>query len=108
MRRGICVVVVVLSLFTQGCGRDIDKMRIQGTWVGTRGGKLSFYSDGTCELNGRQGKYVVLDNNRLKVTTKGMLWGENDEYVNYSFVDSRLRIKAKILGFEVSDDFTSQ
>ncbi|WP_020476513.1 hypothetical protein [Zavarzinella formosa] len=111
MRHALAGCVFVLLIGLQGCGLQsaLDSFRIQGTWVGSKGGKLVFYSDGSCEINSRQGKYEVMAGNRLKITTKGMLWGENEEVVTYSILStSSIQINAKILGFEVSDTFQRQ
>jgi hypothetical protein len=111
MRSILAGLILVSLVGFPGCGalEAVDGFRIQGTWVGTNGGKLIFYSDNTCDISGRAGKYQVLAENRLKITTKGLLWGENEEIVTYKINSSTsIKLNAKILGFDVSDTFTKQ
>ena len=102
----IGVAIFFVFFYRGGCS-VIDKQYIRGTWLRPDGSKaMSFYGDGTCELYfplaTQRAKYQVLDDQRLKVTTPGLMWGESEEEIGYELSGNELTIKSRIFGQEVS------
>lgn len=102
-----------MLVFCMGCGAGamVDKQFIHGTWLNEDGTEaVSFYSDGTCRfhfpLATRDGKYQVLSDGRMKLTTSGAIWGENDEIVDYDVTATTLKIKTKVFGFPIENTLT--
>jgi hypothetical protein len=114
---GGCLLVIGIAVFfiffyRGGCS-VIDKQYIRGTWLRPDGSKaISFYGDGSCDfffpLATRRAKYEVLDDQRLKVTTPGLMWGETVEEVGYEVSGNELTIKTRIFGQEVSGKLRRQ
>lgn len=100
--------VLVFVVFCVGCGAEqiVDKQFIHGTWLGADGREaVSFFSDGTMRIalpfGVKEGKYEVMSDNRMKLTTPGMMWGQNDEIVDYEVTTKTLKIKSQIFGVKV-------
>lgn len=94
-RIAILLMLVSLALGDLGCS-GLLAPSIVGKWEldGTPSNKMEFFPDGTLRetalLNTSNGKYTLLDGNRMKMEIDGILWGTNVTTFKYSIEGDKL------------------